>query len=220
MEFVPISIDVIGPLSIRDFILVEHLKGIHSRIQRTHSYNDLDTLGMISKEDPVQCEADERALEVCVDFSDGGVDVGGGIRRDENKASAPPASLILSERTSHENDQVAFFWKQARRLQTTDMETRVSERRSRSSPKFQERSPSGLRCNPAYHSGYENAGNYRQANYTFVTKNRKLSGEKGQYQSLMLSHVAAERLKPDLRSEGRIFATFTGQKKQQVEATR
>ncbi|PBK62606.1 hypothetical protein ARMSODRAFT_1024799 [Armillaria solidipes] len=125
MEFVPISIDVIGPLSIMDFILVEHLKGIHSRIQRTHSYNDLDTLGMISKEDPVQCEADERALEVCVDFSDGGIDVGGGIRRDENRASALPASLILSERTSHENDQVAFFWKQARRLQTTDMETRA-----------------------------------------------------------------------------------------------
>ncbi len=70
---------------------------------------------MISKKDSMQCEADERALEICVDLGEGGADVGGGI---------------------------------------TKRRARVKEPRSRSSRKFQERSPSGLRWNPTYHSGY------------------------------------------------------------------
>ncbi len=51
----------------------------------------------------------------------------------------------------------------------------------------------------------ENTGNYRQANRRLVSKT-KLSGEKGQYQPLMLSRSAEERLKLDIPSEGRRFA--------------
>ncbi len=100
--------------------------------------------------------------------------------------------------------------KATRRLQTTEVETRVNEPRSRSSPKFQQRSPLGLQLNPAYHSGYvdERERWKLQTNKQIREQNRKLSGEKGQYQSLMLSRVAAERLKPDIHSEGRRPATF------------
>ncbi len=44
-----------------------------------------------------------------MDLGEGGVDVGGGIRSDENRTLVPPALLIMSEGTNHESDQVAFF---------------------------------------------------------------------------------------------------------------
>ncbi len=79
MKILPISIDVIGP---RRYAL--SASSIHSRMRRICSYIGLDTLGMMSKKDyGLQCEADERALEVCVDLGEGGVDVGGDIRSDE-----------------------------------------------------------------------------------------------------------------------------------------
>ncbi len=42
-------------------------------------------------------------------MGEGGVDVGGGILTDENRMLVPPALLILSEGTSHESNQGAFF---------------------------------------------------------------------------------------------------------------
>ncbi len=98
-----------------------------------------------------------------------------------------------------------------RRPQVIEVEMKVNEPRSRSSPKFQKRSPSGLRWNPTYHGGYVNGREHwklQTSKLQIRQKNHKLSDEKGQYQSLMLSRVAAERLKPDMRSEGQIFVTF------------
>ncbi len=34
----------------------------------------------------MQCEGDERALEICVDLGEGGADVGGGIQSNERKS--------------------------------------------------------------------------------------------------------------------------------------
>ncbi len=71
--------------------------------------------------------------------------------------------------------------------ETADVQARVNEPRSRSSPKFQERS--------IERSGY---GDERERWKLQTSKlhireqNRKLSGEKGQYRSLMLGRVAAK----------------------------
>ncbi len=44
-----------------------------------------------------------------MDMGEGGVNVGGGIRSDENKTSVPPALFNLSVGMSHESNQGAFF---------------------------------------------------------------------------------------------------------------
>ncbi len=59
---------------------------------------------MILKKDSMQCEADERALEICVDLGEGGADVGGGIQSDERESRNQGLDRHESFKSVHHRD--------------------------------------------------------------------------------------------------------------------
>ncbi len=102
-----------------------------------------------------------------MNLGEDGVDVGGGIRSDENRTSVPLVLLILSEGASHESDQVAFFWKQARQARWSMNQCLDRHESSRVfTIRTAMETPSAL----AAMLMRGNDGNSRYTNYRFVSK--------------------------------------------------